>query len=179
MAPTQMLQLLVEVKKLDWPPVESAALQILIEYARAGKNETIKREVVEDLAYVRDFHPLFRDNSQLRVAVFSALSEIASHLNDPERVDNIRRSSGLISFAQESDDSYESERKRRLCRMAGDAVDAAPLTAPVAISKLRWKLKRHYDSGAKPRKTFGELAMSAKGAYSGPPDLSSREGFDA
>jgi hypothetical protein len=32
---------------------------------------------------------------------------------------------------------------------------------------------------AKPKKTFGELAEMAKGVYSGPRDLSSREGFDA
>jgi hypothetical protein len=32
---------------------------------------------------------------------------------------------------------------------------------------------------AKPTQTFGELARSAKGVYSGPRDLSSREGFDA
>ncbi len=32
---------------------------------------------------------------------------------------------------------------------------------------------------AKPTRTFGELAASAKGACSGPRDLSSREGFDA
>ena len=31
---------------------------------------------------------------------------------------------------------------------------------------------------AKPKKTFGELAEMAKGVYSGPRDLSSREGFD-
>ncbi len=32
---------------------------------------------------------------------------------------------------------------------------------------------------AKPTRTFGELAASAKGVYEGPRDLSSREGFDA
>jgi hypothetical protein len=32
---------------------------------------------------------------------------------------------------------------------------------------------------AKPSRTFGELAQAAKGVYSGPRDLSSREGFDA
>jgi hypothetical protein len=32
---------------------------------------------------------------------------------------------------------------------------------------------------AKPKKTFGELAEMAKGVYSGPTNLSSREGFDA
>ena len=32
---------------------------------------------------------------------------------------------------------------------------------------------------AKPKKTFGELAEMAKGVYSGPRNLSSREGFDA
>lgn len=32
---------------------------------------------------------------------------------------------------------------------------------------------------AKPKQTFGELAQPAKGVYSGPRDLSSREGFDA
>ena len=32
---------------------------------------------------------------------------------------------------------------------------------------------------AKPKRTFGELAASAKGAYAGPRNLSSREGFDA
>jgi len=32
---------------------------------------------------------------------------------------------------------------------------------------------------AKPTQTFGELARSAKGVYSGPRDLSSHEGFDA
>jgi hypothetical protein len=32
---------------------------------------------------------------------------------------------------------------------------------------------------AKPTQTFGELAASAKGVYSGPHDLSFREGFDA
>jgi hypothetical protein len=32
---------------------------------------------------------------------------------------------------------------------------------------------------AKPKKTFGELAEMAKGVYSGPRDLSSRQGFDA
>lgn len=32
---------------------------------------------------------------------------------------------------------------------------------------------------AKPKQTFGELARAAKGIYSGPRDLSSREGFDA
>ena len=32
---------------------------------------------------------------------------------------------------------------------------------------------------AKPKETFGELAEMAKGVYSGPRDLSSREGFDA
>lgn len=31
----------------------------------------------------------------------------------------------------------------------------------------------------KPGRTFGELAADAKGAYSGPKDLSTREGFDA
>jgi hypothetical protein len=31
---------------------------------------------------------------------------------------------------------------------------------------------------AKSKKTFGELAAMAKGVYSGPRDLSSREGFD-
>ena len=30
---------------------------------------------------------------------------------------------------------------------------------------------------AKPTRTFGELAANAKGAYAGPKDLSSREGF--
>ncbi|AHF90515.1 hypothetical protein OPIT5_10180 [Opitutaceae bacterium TAV5] len=30
---------------------------------------------------------------------------------------------------------------------------------------------------ARPAQTFGELAASAKGVYSGPQDLSSREGF--
>ena len=32
---------------------------------------------------------------------------------------------------------------------------------------------------AKTKQTFGEIARSAKGVYSGPSDLSSREGFDA
>lgn len=32
---------------------------------------------------------------------------------------------------------------------------------------------------AKPTRTFGELAAPGKGAYSGPDDLSSRQGFDA
>jgi hypothetical protein len=32
---------------------------------------------------------------------------------------------------------------------------------------------------AKPTKTFGELAASAKGVYSGARNLSTREGFDA
>lgn len=31
---------------------------------------------------------------------------------------------------------------------------------------------------AKANRTFGELAASAKGVYSGPRDLSNREGFD-
>lgn len=31
---------------------------------------------------------------------------------------------------------------------------------------------------AKPTQTFGEMAASAKGVYSGPRDLTSREGFD-
>ena len=32
---------------------------------------------------------------------------------------------------------------------------------------------------AKPKKKFGDLAEMAKGVYSGPRNLSSREGFDA
>lgn len=32
---------------------------------------------------------------------------------------------------------------------------------------------------ARPRRTFGEIAARAKGAYAGPRDLSTREGFSA
>ena len=46
-----------------------------------------------------------------------------------------------------------------------------------AVEIVDGKTGERFVLTAKPKRTFGELAARAKGVYSGPRDLSTREGF--
>jgi hypothetical protein len=140
----------IDLSRLSWPQQEVASLETLLAFVALKRNEKNGRmhaEVMEDLMYLSHARQDFEDDPQLRGAVISAISEVALNLEEAERLNRIRRTSGLISFAHESHESYDPWRGRRLCRLAADTVDATPLSAPVVISKLRWKLRLHHDSG--------------------------------
>jgi hypothetical protein len=87
--------------------------------------------------------------------------DIVAHPRDRERVAEIRNSTGLISFSHEGGRSYDLNRARRLCRLTADTIDATPLTAPLAISKLRWRLTIEQRRGVNGAATRPERAAFA------------------
>jgi hypothetical protein len=153
----------IDLSRLNLSQKELAPLERLLAFialTRGEKNGKMLNEVTEDLRYLTEAHQDFEDDPQLRAAVLSAINEIALNLEDTGRVNSIRRTSGLISFAHESDESYDPWRARRLCRLAAEAVNATPLIAPVVISKLSWKLQLHYASGVNIYEEKPALAQS-------------------